>query len=91
MEAKKRAFGDILNANRQGKQQTPLETRTAIVAAVQGGEKHAVVAERFGVSRATVTRLLRRLEKTSTLKAEDRFEEKSVAIIRSHGKSLSMT
>ncbi|KAK7222887.1 hypothetical protein V2G26_010890 [Clonostachys chloroleuca] len=56
MEAKKRAF----------------ETRTAIVAAVQGGEKHAVVAERFGVSRATVTRLLRRLEKTSTLKAEDR-------------------
>lgn len=58
VEEAKRVLGAILPANRQARQKPSLELRTTIIAAVQGGASQRVVGRRFGISRATVARLL---------------------------------
>ncbi|KAL6406365.1 transposase [Ilyonectria robusta] len=67
MSTNLRSFGTIISANRQGKQRTKPELRAAIIAAVQAGEARSTVATRFGVSTATISRLLQRLETTASI------------------------
>jgi transposase len=67
MTSNLQSFGTIISGNRQGKQRTSPELRAAIIAAVQAGEKRSVVATRFGVTTATISRLLQRLEKTASI------------------------
>ncbi|KAJ6441427.1 ACT domain-containing protein [Purpureocillium lavendulum] len=66
------AFGAIISADRMPKGEINVETRAAIIAAVQAGEKKKSIARRFGISNASINRTLDRFEKTGQLTSRPR-------------------
>ncbi|UNI16568.1 hypothetical protein JDV02_002994 [Purpureocillium takamizusanense] len=66
------AFGAIIAGDRAPKGEINVETRAAIIAAVQAGEKKKSIARRFGISGASINRTLDRFEKTGQLTSRPR-------------------
>ncbi|OAQ82642.1 ACT domain-containing protein [Purpureocillium lilacinum] len=66
------AFGAIIAGDRMPKGEINVETRAAIIAAVQAGEKKKSIARRFGISNASINRTLDRFEKTGQLTSRPR-------------------
>ncbi|KAH6872074.1 Homeodomain-like protein, partial [Thelonectria olida] len=72
MTSNLRTFGTIISGNRQSGQEIDPETRSAIFAAVDLGEKKSDVARDFGVSPSAVTRIIQRFEQTQSVHSQPR-------------------